>query len=155
MKLKKDILNQITERILEELQLIAFDRSGEVSHAQKLSAIRLLGKYIGLDSRCKQDKSGKKPPPPVIIVDDLGDLGDEFADFIGFDNSVGDGFGSLEQTPTVPSGSHGRADPAPTFPATDEIFLNREQRRALEKLQREEKRRQKQKADSFGEPVLV
>ena len=148
MKLKKDLLNQITERILEELQLIAFDRSGEVSHAQKLSAIRLLGKYIGLDSRCKQDKSGKKPPPPVIIVDDLGDLGDDFGDFASFDNPVGAGSAR-------PHEIDGTANPSPTFLATDEIFLNREQRRALEKLQREEKRRQKQKADSFGEPAFV
>ena len=114
MKLKKDLLNQITERILEELQLIAFDRSGEVSHAQKLSAIRLLGKYIGLDSRCKQDKS-KKPPPPVIIVDDLGDLGDEFVDF---DNSP-----PCEGVPCFARGG-GEADG---------VVLNREQRRALEK----------------------
>ena len=141
MKLKKELLNQITEKILEELQLIAFDRSGEVSHAQKLSAIRLLGKYIGLDNRSKQEKVEKKLPPPVIIVDDMSDFDDDF--------------GNLEMCndDEVIQNSRGRTPGRPdNHPG---VVLNREQRRALEKLQREEKRRQKQRTDSFGEPVLV
>jgi len=62
---------QLQERILDELEKIAFSQTEKVTVSQKLTALRLLARYIGMDKGVNRDDS-EYPELPVII-DDITD----------------------------------------------------------------------------------
>jgi len=62
---------QLQERILRELEKIAFDGGEKVTVSQKLTALRLLARYIGMDKGIKPEDSDYPEMP--IIIDDITD----------------------------------------------------------------------------------
>jgi len=55
----------LQKRIMEELEKIAFAESSKITVSQKLTALRLLARYIGMDKGVKSEDART----PVIIDD--------------------------------------------------------------------------------------
>jgi len=66
---------QFQDRIMSELKKIAFSKSEKVTVSQRLTALRLLAKYTGMDKGVKPEQT-ELP----VFIDDIADprLGEMF-----------------------------------------------------------------------------
>jgi len=58
----------LQQRIMDELEKIAFAEDAKITVSQKLTALRLLARYIGMDKGVKSD--GDRVP---VIIDDISE----------------------------------------------------------------------------------
>jgi len=61
---------QLQNRILDELEKIAFSQTEKVTVSQKLTALRLLARYIGMDKGIKPAEENLNFP---VIFDNISD----------------------------------------------------------------------------------
>jgi len=58
----------LQKRIMDELEKIAFAESSKITVSQKLTALRLLARYIGMDKGVKSEDA--RTP---VIIDDISE----------------------------------------------------------------------------------